>query len=94
HGDGAILRVGMDDHKDTIELRGHSDVVSTMSINPSGSLLASGSWDRTLRVWSLDDFREIASEKLVTGIASLEWSRDKDVIYSADFSGSIVSWSL
>ncbi|MFW9795036.1 MAG: WD40 repeat domain-containing protein [Candidatus Thorarchaeota archaeon] len=73
---------------------GHSDIVSTMSVNPSGRLLATGSWDRTLRIWSLDDFKEITSGKLVTGIASLAWSEKKDIVYTADFSGSIISWFL
>jgi len=93
HG-GTILKISMENIKDKIEMLGHSDIVSTMSVNPSGKLLASGSWDRTLRIWSLDDFQEITSGKLVTGIASLAWSNKEDIVFSADFSGSIVSWSL
>jgi len=93
HG-GTILKISMENIKDKIEMPGHSDIVSTMSVNPSGKFLASGSWDRTLKIWSLDDFQEVTSGKLVTGIASLAWSRNEDTILSADFSGSIVSWSF
>ncbi len=91
---GTILRISMENTKDTIEMLGHTDIVSTMSVDPSGKFLASGSWDRTLRIWSLDDFQEIASGKLLPGIASLAWSNKGDTVISADFSGSIVSWSL
>ncbi len=93
HG-GTILKISMENTKDQIEMLGHSDIVSTMSVNPSGKFLASGSWDRTLRIWSLDDFQEVASGKLVSGIASLAWSKKEDIVHTADFSGSIVSWAL
>ncbi len=93
HG-GTILKISMENIKDKIEMLGHSDIVSTMSVNHTGKFLASGSWDRTLRIWSLDDFQEVTSGKLVTGSASLAWSSKEDTIFSADFSGSIVSWSL
>lgn len=91
---GSILKISMEDAKDKIEIGGHSDIVSTMSVDPSGKFLASGSWDRTLRIWSLDDFQEVASGKLVTGISSLAWSTKENIVFSTDFSGSIVSWSL
>lgn len=93
HG-GTILKINTENVKDKIEMLGHSDIVSAMSVDPSGRFLASGSSDRTLRIWSLDDFQEIDSGKLVTGIASLAWSNKGDIVYSADFSGSIVSWIL
>ena len=92
--DGTILKINIENIKDTIEMLGHSDIVSTMSVDPSGRFLASGSSDRTLRIWSLDKLKEIDSGKLVTGIASLAWSNKENIVYSADFSGSIVSWVL
>lgn len=92
HDGGPIIKIGIENIKDKTELPGHTDIVSTMAVDPSGTFLASGSWDRTLRIWSLEDGQEIASGKLVTGITSLVWSNTEDVVYTADFSGSIVSW--
>ncbi len=92
--DGTILRISTENVDDKTEMLGHTDIVGTMSIDPSGKFLASGSWDTTLRIWSLDDFKEIALGKLVTGIASLAWSTKEHVVYSADFSGSVTSWSF
>lgn len=92
--DGTILRISTENVDDKVEMLGHTDIVSAMSVDTSGKFLASGSWDTTLRVWSLDDFQEIALGKLVTGIASLAWSTHENVVYSADFSGSVTSWSF
>lgn len=91
---GTILKISMESTKDKTEMTGHTDIVSTMAVDPSGTFLASGSSDRTLRIWSLEDGKELASGKLVTGIASLVWSNTEDVIYTADFSGSIMSWTV
>jgi WD40 repeat protein len=94
HNDGTILSIDLENVKDKIEMLGHTDIVSSMAVDPSGTFLASGSWDRTLRIWSIEDKQEIASGKLVTGISSLIWSNTEDVVYTADFSGAIVSWTV
>lgn len=90
--DGKILRINPGNIRDKKVMTGHSDIVSSLSVDPSGQFLASGSWDRTLRIWSLEDLKEISSEQLVTGIASVAWSGN--IVYSADLSGSVVSWTL
>ncbi|MFW9769928.1 MAG: WD40 repeat domain-containing protein, partial [Candidatus Thorarchaeota archaeon] len=89
---GTILRINIENSDDRLKMSGHSDIVSSMAVDPSGMFLASGSWDRTLRIWSVEDGKEVASGKLVTGITSLTWSNTKDVVYTGDPSGSIVSW--
>ncbi len=91
---GTILKINTENAEDKTEMLGHTDIVSTMAVDSSGTFLASGSSDRTLRIWSLEDGQELASGKLVTGIASLTWSNTEDVVYTADFSGSIMSWTV
>jgi WD40 repeat protein len=34
-------------------LRGHENTVSALAVSPDGQWLASGSWDRTIRLWAL-----------------------------------------
>jgi WD40 repeat protein len=89
---GTIVQVSINDTKKRSELAGHTDLVSTLSVDPTGQYLASASWDRTIRIWSLEDNTEVATGQLMTGISSTAWSVDGTIVYSADLSGSIVSW--
>jgi len=91
---GVILRINLENINDKLKMSGHTDIVSALAVDPSGTFLASGSWDRTLRIWSIEDGKEVASGKLVTGITSLTWSNSEDVVYTVDPSGSIVSWTV
>lgn len=36
-------------------LEGHTSAISTVAVNESGTLVASGSWDKTVRVWRISD---------------------------------------
>ena len=40
-------------------LRGHTRSVNYVSFSPDGKTLASGSWDKTIKLWNLDTFTEI-----------------------------------
>jgi WD40 repeat protein len=90
---GKILIIDIAGTREKSELSGHTDIVSALSIDPTGQYIASASWDRTIRIWSLNDNSKVASGKLVTGIASISWSPDGARIYSADLSGSVREWT-
>ena len=89
---GNITQVSIANTKDKSELTGHTDIVSRLSVDPTGQYLASASWDRTIRIWSLEDNTVVATGQLRAGISSLVWSSDGSLVYTADHSGSIVSW--
>jgi len=91
---GVIRSVSLDNARDIEELKGHNDIVSTMAINSSGTLLASGSWDRTLRVWDIEERTPIHVEKIGTGVSSLAWNPINNRLYSTDFSGTLIVWDL
>jgi len=89
---GVIVKVNVANTSEKSKMSGHSDITSALSVDPTGQFLASTSWDRTIRIWSLEKNTEVALGQLVTGISSIAWSLDGTKIYTADLSGSIVSW--
>lgn len=91
---GKILIIDLEDPKKVGKLVGHSDIVATLSIDSTGERLVSGSWDRTIRIWSLNTLKEISKGKILSGITAVEWDRKNEVVFSADFSGTITSWSI
>jgi len=58
-------------------LEGHHDEVVGLAVSPDGQLLASASWDGTVKIW------EIATRRL---LATLEGEGFLDIIYSPAFS--------
>ncbi len=91
---GVIRSISVENTRNRSELNAHSDIVSALAVSPSGEYLVSGSWDRTIKVWNVEDSLLYVSAKLRTGITSLAWSRNEGLFFSADFSGSLISWQL
>ena len=44
-------------------MEGHHDCVNSVAFNPNGSLLASGSNDKTIKLWNLETKTKIATLK-------------------------------
>jgi WD40 repeat protein len=91
---GKILSIDIDTPTKIYELVGHTDIVSTLSIDSTGERLASGSWDRTLRIWSLNSLKEITTGSLLSGITAVQWDPKDEVVFSTDFAGTVTSWSI
>lgn len=91
---GTILSIDLDNPSEVGKLEGHKDVVEALSIDSTGDRLASGSWDRSLRIWSLNSMKVISSGSLLTGLTAVEWSPTNEIVYSGDFSGALISWSI
>lgn len=91
---GKILLVDLETPSEIKQLVGHTDIVESLSIDSTGERLVSASWDRTIRLWSLNSNKEISSGNLLAGITAVEWDPKDEVVYSTDFSGAITSWSI
>lgn len=61
-------------------LEGHSDRISSMTLSPNSKILATGSWDKTIRLWRIKDgslIRKIGWDYL---IESITFSHDGKMI--------------
>ena len=91
---GIILSIDPENPKDVIEMAGHSDIVTSLAIDPSNTYLASGSWDRSVRVWSIKRRRVKNQDRLLTGISSIGWNPKGSGFYTTDYSGAVTYWDF
>jgi len=86
-------------------LKGHTDGVGSVSFNPDGKILASasgnhfsmfsGSRDKMVRLWDVNNGREIKTLKGHTNwISSVIFSPDGKILASASGDGTIILWNL
>ena len=67
-----------------VALEGHSNDVNTLAFSPNGSQLASGSDDRTVRLWNLKSRKTVRSFKGRGVIWNVAWSPDGALLASTE----------
>jgi WD domain, G-beta repeat len=76
-------------------LPGHSSFVNSLAISPAGDILASGSWDKTIKVWELETGELLGT---LTGhsdrVNSVAISSDGKLLVSGSSDETIKFWSL
>jgi WD40 repeat protein len=78
-----------------LRLKNHHDtgIVYTIALNPTGTLLASGSKDHQVRIWRLSDRRTIAILKHTTSVYCVTFSTDgRHILSGEDF--KISKWAV
>lgn len=99
--DGRVLAVGGDEltvfdvtsGRQLATLRGHTDKVCSVAFLPDGTRLASGSHDRTIRLWDLDTFEEVAQLRgHLDRIASLVFTPDGSALFSCSPDYTVRMW--
>jgi WD40 repeat protein len=91
---GSILSIDPSNPKDAIDMKGHSDIVTSLAIDPSDRFLVSGSWDRSVRLWLIKTRKVKNQDRLLTGISSLGWNHKGSGFYTTDYSGALTYWEL
>jgi periodic tryptophan protein 2 len=77
------------------QLSGHEGPISTLAFAPNGSALVSGSWDHTVRIWSIFE-RTQTSEPLTlqADVLSVAVRPDSKQIAVSTLDGELTFWSL
>jgi WD40 repeat protein len=74
-------------------LRGHKDAVSCLAFSPDGNKLATGGVDKAVKIWSLEDTRELHVYHGHTGaVSSVAFSPDGKTLATAGAERSIRIW--
>ena len=73
-------------------LKGHTAGVNTVSFSPDGTLLASGSWSGTIKLWDAATRKWIANLGHTAGIKAVSFSPDGTLLASGSWDGTVKLW--
>ncbi|MBC7318837.1 PD40 domain-containing protein [Candidatus Bipolaricaulota bacterium] len=95
---GTSIRVELRE-ADTLELAalltGHTEPVLSVAFSPDGSLLASGSWDGTIKLWNVATGEELRTLTGHTGyVYSVAFSPDGKILASGSDDGTVLLWDV
>src|SRR6266496_6482779 len=76
-------------------LEGHSEDIKQIAWSPDGRILASGSEDKTIRLWDMQPGEALQT---LTGhsdvVTSIEWSRDGRLLASKSWDNTVRIWRV
>ena len=76
-------------------LEGHSDGVLSVAFSPDGKYIASGSWDKTIKLWNVSDGSLLRTLKGHTNsVSSVAFSPDGKYIASGSWDDTIRLWRV
>jgi WD40 repeat protein len=75
--------------------RGHADFVISVAFSPDGQMLASGSYDKTIKLWDVQSGQEVRTFRGHTDlVTSVAFSPDGRLLASASQDGTVRLWGV
>lgn len=93
-GDGRVVIWDLKDGTPIHTLTGHRMKVAAIAVSPSGQTLATAGWDRTVRVWSVADGRQVARLDHPADVDAVAYARDDRTVVTGGKDGVIRLWAL
>ncbi|MBE9044840.1 caspase family protein [Pleurocapsales cyanobacterium LEGE 10410] len=75
-------------------LSGHQDTVSQIKYSPDGQLMASASWDKTIKLWDRSTGKLIDTLKHEQGVNTIAFSSDSQILVTGSEDTTVKLWSL
>ncbi len=89
-----VWDVGGESVRPVHTLQGHTAEVRTATWSSDGELIASGSSEKELFLWSLDSLQVEGEARTAGEIDGIEWFPSKKEFVTADSSGAITRWRV
>ena len=88
---GAIYLWDITSGNQTSSLRGHTAKITGISFSSDGTLMASASYDGSVRIWHLDDLNTlpVVFDDHATWVTSVMFTRDNKFVISGDKNGNL-----
>ncbi|MCU0543945.1 MAG: AAA-like domain-containing protein [Oscillatoriaceae cyanobacterium Prado104] len=87
------LKKTLDEVQERNRLEGHKDTVSCVSFSPDGKIIASGSLDKTIKLWSQHG-QLLKTIDVGADVYGMSFSRDGRLLASANKDNTIKIWNL
>lgn len=74
-------------------MEGHQGKVMAVAPSPDGSIIASASWDGTVRLWRTETGEVLAVlEEHQGSVNDVVWAKGGAVLYTAGYDGTVIEW--
>lgn len=77
-------------------LNGHTWLIESVAVSPNGRILASAGWDRTARLWNLDNNQPITGSSLqhADTVRSVSFSEDRKLLSTGCHDKNAYTWDV